>query len=123
MTTAAGWAGFEPGDLLERVFHAHTPGHYAEERTQMRSGGRAGHYEGDAAWSENTREVARATMRVLGDGMWHERRELLQVRQQYEITRETHAAVMDYLGVAESDSGRYYCIPRPWTQTYSPDGT
>jgi hypothetical protein len=93
------------------------------ERTESKQGGNKVSRSGDAVWGENTRQAAREVMRLLGDGMWHHRQVVAKVRTRYRVNRTVMPIVLDYLGVAESDSGRYYCIPRPWTQTYSPDGT
>lgn len=78
---------------------------------------------GDIAWGPATREATRAIMRILGDGMWHHRSELLEARRAHGAGREVVHIIYEALLVAESDSGKYLCIPREWTPTEAPDGT
>lgn len=81
------------------------------------------HYQPGTNSDTNARDAAHEALQILADGMWHKNRELGGIAKKHNASNFGMYRVLDGFGLAQSDSGRYLCIPRDWTPELAPDGT
>ena len=63
---------------------------------------------------------ARCVLQVLSDGQWHRTADLSALTGG---GRKLKSELMDCPSIAESDSGRWWCVPDDRTPLLAPDGT
>ncbi|MEX2443331.1 MAG: hypothetical protein WD492_06990 [Alkalispirochaeta sp.] len=59
---------------------------------------------------------------IMADGEWHLRVDVTAIMRDMGITG-SEFSLCEYLRLAESDSGRYWCLPDTRTPAYAPDGS
>jgi hypothetical protein len=73
--------------------------------------------------TDKSRDVYNETTQMLGEGQWLRRVKLVRIAQRHGVALTVAWRIWDSIGVAESDSGAWVCLPRDWTPELAPDGT